>query len=209
MKLYDADWAPNPRRVRIFLAEKGIQVERIAVDLRRDEQLGAEYLAVNARGTVPALRLDNGEVIADSIAICRFFDALHPAPALFGVRPLEIARIEEWTRRIESDGYAAAVYALRNRASAFAGRALAGKWPPVPQVPALLERGQVMWGSFIAALDMRLGDSEWIAGDYSVADISALVTIDFAKVGKLAVPEEATHVRRWYEAVSARPSASA
>lgn len=209
MKLYDAPWAPSPRRVRIYLAEKGIQIERSTVDLRVDEQRSAAYLAINPRGTVPALALDNGEVIADSVAICRFFEALHPEPPLFGVRPLDIARIGEWTRRIESDGYAAAVYALRNAAPAFTDRAAAGNWPPMPQLPGLVDRARVMWATFVDALDARLAESEWIAGDFSFADITALVTIDFARAGKLSVPEGATRLRRWHEAVSARPSAMA
>lgn len=210
MKLYDADWAPSPRRVRIYLAEKAITVERVSVDLRTDEQLGEAYLAINPRGTVPALVLDDGEVITESGAICRFFEALHPQPPLFGTRPVEIARVEEWTRRIETEGYAAAVYVLRNRASAFMNRALPGHWPAVPQLPALTERGRTMWETFVARLDRRLGESEWVAGErYSFADVTALVTIDFARAAKLAVPEEAAHVARWHAAASARPSATA
>lgn len=210
MKLYDAEWAPSPRRVRIYLAEKAVQVERVVVDLKADEQPGEAYLAINPRGTVPALVLDDGEVIAESVAICRFFEALHPQPPMFGTRPVEIARVEEWVRRIEADGYAAAVYALRNRASAFMNRGLPGKWPAVPQLPALVERGRVMWDGFVATLDRRLGESEWIAGDrYSFADVTALVTVDFARAAKLAVPEAATNLTRWYAAASARPSAAA
>lgn len=210
MKLYDAAWAPNPRRVRMYLAEKGISVERVMVDLRGDEQLGEAFLAVNPRGTVPALQLDDGEVIAESTAICRFFEALHPAPPLFGARPVEVARVEGWTRRIESDGYAAAVYAFRNRSPAFAGRALPGRWPDMPQIPALAARGQAMWDVFIAALDRRLAESEWIAGDrYTFADITALATVDFARAARLAVPESAAAVQRWHAAAAARPSAGA
>lgn len=210
MKLYDAAWAPSPRRVRIFLAEKAIQVERVTIDLRADEQLGDAYRAINPRGTVPALVLDDGEVIADSVAICRFFEVLHPEPRLFGTRPAEIARVEEWTRAIEADGYAAAVYALRNRAPAFMNRGLPGAWPAVPQLPGLTERAKVMWAGFVARLDERLARAEWIAGDrYSFADLSALVAIDFARAAKLTVPEDARSIARWYAAAAARPSADA
>lgn len=210
MKLYDAAWAPSPRRVRMYLAEKAIQVERVTIDLRADEQLGGAYLAINPRGTVPALVLDDGEVIAESGAICRFFEALHQQPPMFGARPVEIARVEEWVRRIEGEGYAAAVYCLRNRAPAFMNRGLPGKWPTVPQLPALTERGKVMWEAFVAALDTRLAASEWIAGDrYTFADITALATIDFARAAKLAVPDTAGNVARWHAAASARPSAAA
>ncbi|KQT32877.1 glutathione S-transferase [Sphingomonas sp. Leaf412] len=210
MKLYDAEWAPSPRRVRIYLAEKAIQVERVTIDLKADEQLGDAYLAINPRGTVPALVLDDGETIAESVAICRFFEALHPQPPLFGARPVEVARIEDWTRRIESEGYAAAVYALRNRAAAFMNRGLPGKRGAVPQIPVLVERAKTMWADFMAVLDDRLGDGEWIAGDrYSFADVTGLVTVDFARAAKLAVPDAATNVARWHAAASARPSAAA
>lgn len=210
MKLYDAEWAPSPRRVRVYLAEKNIAVTRVAIDLRANEQLGDDYLAINPRGIVPALELDDGEMITESAAICRFFEALHPDPPLFGMRPVEVARVESWTRRIEAEGYAAAVYALRNTRPAFAGRAIPGQWPEMAQLPELAMRAQVMWAGFVDALDARLATSEWIAGErYSFADITALVTIDFARAAKLTLPEEATHVRRWHEAVSARASAGA
>ena len=209
MKLYDAAWAPSPRRVRMYLAEKRIEVERVAVDLRRDEQLDDDYLAKNPRGMVPALELDSGELITESAAICRYFEALNPAPPLFGTTPLEIARIEEWTRRIESDGYAAAVYALRNSAPHFENRGAPGKWPAIPQIRELGARALIMWGAFVDALDARLGDSAWIAGDsYSFADVTGLVTVDFAARAKLTVREDAANVRRWHEAASVRPSAN-
>ena len=210
MKLYDAVWGPSPRRVRIVLAEKGIAIERVLIDLRRDEQLGAAYLAINPRGTVPALVLDDGMVIGDSVAICRYLEALHPLPALFGMSPLEIARIEEWTRIVESQGYAAAVYALRNVAPSFADRGAAGKWPPIPQIGALADRARTMWAGFVETIDARLGAGEWVAGDaYSFADVMALTTIDFARAAKLGVREDATNIARWHAAASARPSAGA
>lgn len=210
MKLYDADRAPSPRRVRIYLAEKAISVERVTVDLRAGEHLQPAFLAINPRGTVPALRLDDGEVIGDSTAICRFFEALHPDPPLFGARPVEIARVTAWTRRVEAEGYAAAVYALRNIAAGFAGRAEAGQWPRLEQIPALAERGRVMWAQFVAILNARLGESEWLAGDrFSFADITAFVTVDFARAAKLTVGEDAANLRRWYDAMGARPSAAA
>ncbi|WCM29373.1 glutathione S-transferase N-terminal domain-containing protein [Sphingomonas sp. QA11] len=210
MKLYDAEFAPSPRRVRIFLAEKGIEIQRVMVDLRRNEQLSDPYLAVNPRGAVPALELDDGEVICESAAICRYFEALHPEPALFGSTALDIGRIESWTRRIESDGYAAAVYAFRNVHPAFQDRAAPGKWPAMPQIPELGARGLIMWGAFVEALDVRLADRDWIATDtFSFADISALVTIDFARAAKFQVPEDCRSVARWHAAASARPSAAA
>ncbi|WP_423604912.1 glutathione S-transferase family protein [Sphingomonas sp. MS122] len=210
MKLYDAPWAPSPRRVRIFLAEKGLEVPCEAIDLRSGEHLGDAYLRINPRGAVPALELDDGEVLCESAAICRYFEALHPAPPLFGTTPLEIGRIESWTRRIEGDGYAAAVYVLRNTVPAFKDRAIPGAGLPAAQIPELAARGTLMWEGFVEALDARLADREWIASDgYSFADITALVTIDFARAAKLTPSAQLTHLRRWHEAASARPSAGA
>lgn len=210
MKLYDSRGAPSPRRVRIYLAEKQIEIERIVVDLRVGEHLKDAFLAINPRGAVPALELDDGEVICESAAICRYFEALHPEPPLFGTIPVDIARIESWTRRIESDGYAAAVYVLRNTVDAFRDRAAAGKWPAMPQIPELAARGVIMWDVFVETLEAQLADRTWIATDsYSFADITALVTIDFAARCKLAIPEEALAVRRWHAAATARPSAQA
>lgn len=210
MILYDSVWAPSPRRVRIFLAEKQITVERVMIDLRRDEQLDPAFLAINPRGVVPALLLDDGAVITESAAICRFFEAMQPDPPLFGTEPRSIALIDSWSRRIESDGYAAAVYAFRNSKPQMQGRGQPGNWPPIPIIPELVDRAQVMWGCFIEALDQRLSDSTWIAGDaISFADITGLITIDFAARAGLAVPEQFHHVARWHAAMTARPSASA
>jgi len=196
--------------VRVYLAEKGIEVERVTVDLRQNEQLGDAYLAINPRGAVPALELDDGEVIVESVAICRYFESLHPEPPLFGQTPIEVARIESWTRRVEAEGYAAAAYVLRNTAPHFRDRGVTGKWPAIAQIPELAARGVIMWESFVEELDARLADSDWIAGaTYSFADLTALVTVDFARVSKLLVPERATNLRRWHAAATSRPSASA
>ncbi len=210
MKLFDAVWAPSPRRVRTYLAEKGIEVERTTLDLRADEHFSDTYLAINPRGTVPALQLDDGEVICESAAICRYFEALHPAPPLFGSSAIEIGRIESWTRRIEGDGYTAAVYAFRNSKPQMEGRGAAGKWPPIPIIPELATRGAIMWGAFVEGLEAQLAHHEWVAGDaYSFADITALVTIDFARAAKLGLPAIAPALTRWHAAASARPSAAA
>jgi glutathione S-transferase len=209
MKLYDAAWAPSPRRVRIYLAEKGIEVERVPIDLRQNEQLSDAYLAINPRGAVPALELDDGEVITESAAICRYFEAATPEPPLFGTTPVEIARIESWTRRIESDGYAAAAYAFRNSLPALKDRGVSGKWPPIPQIPELATRGAVMWKAFVEGLEEHLEGRTWIASDaYSFADVTALVTIDFAAKAGLDI-HGCGRVARWHETVSARPSARA
>ena len=210
MKLYDAVWAPNPRRVRMYLAEKGITVERRMVDLAAAENLQEPFLSLNPRGTVPVLELDDGRCIADSVAICRYFEALHPDPPLFGRDALEIARIEYWTRKIESEGYAGVVYAFRNRNKHMTDRALSGFWPPVPQLPELVMRGQNMWGWFVESLDAHLDGRDWIATEtYSFADLTALMTVDFAKATRLSDGQFPPALAAWYERVSARPSATA
>lgn len=210
MKLYDSSWAPSPRRVRIFLAEKGIEVERVMVDLRADEQLAPAYLAINPRGIVPALVLENGQIITESASICRYFEAESPYPPLFGTDSVSIGQIDAWTRRIEADGYAAAVYAFRNSKPQMQGRGQPGFWPPMPIIPELVDRAQIMWGVFSRELDARLDQSPWIAGDtFSFADITGLMTVDFAARAGLKVGDDLNHLARWHQAMSARPSAAA
>jgi len=210
MLLYDADWAPNPRRVRVFLAEKGIEVPRVAVDLRAGEHRQDAYREINPRATVPALRLDDGEVIGDSVAICRYLEALHSDPPLFGATPVEVARVEVWTRRIEQDGYLALVQAFRESHPGFESRPMPGDWPPLPQIPALGERARTVWGAFLDGFDAHLADREWVAGDrFSFADITGLVAVDFARAARVDGPETRPNVHRWREAVGARPSAMA
>jgi glutathione S-transferase len=208
--LYDAVWAPNPRRVRMYLAEKGLEIERRIVDLAGGENLRHPFLTLNPRGTVPVLQLDSGEAIADSVAICRYLEALHPDPPLFGRTPEEIGRIEAWTRKIEAEGYAGVVYAFRNRSKQMTDRALSGHWPPVPQLPELVMRGQNMWRWFLETLDDHLEGREWIAtGDYSFADLTALMTVDFAKATRLSDGNLPSAVAAWQARASARPSAQA
>lgn len=209
MKLYDYGPAPSPRRVRIFLAEKGIQLPMETVDLRAKEQFEAPYSAVSSEAVVPCLVLDDGTRIQESMAICRYFEALQPEPALFGRTPLEQALIEQWSRRAELEGYLAAGEAFRNATPGFAGRALPGSfhWP---QIPALVERGRARVQHFFRTLEARLTESPYLAGErYSVADITALVAVDFAGWSKLSLPEDCPAARRWHAEVSARPSASA
>jgi len=209
MKLYDYKMAPNARRVRIFLAEKGLDVETVQIDLAQGEQRREPYRAVNPRLAVPALELDDGSVLTESVAICRYLELLHPQPALFGSGAKGQAVVEMWHRRVELEGLLAVAEAVRNAVEFFAGRALPG---PVdfPQIPALAERGLKRIDLFHALLDEQLAASEFVAGpEYSVADIAALVACDFAKVVKKRVGEATPHLKRWHDAVSARPSAAA
>lgn len=210
MKLYDMVKAPNPRRVRIFLAEKGIEIERVEVDIPGGANLTPDYLAMNPRGVVPSLVLDDGSVLDESVAICRYFEALHPEPNLMGRDSLEAARIESWQRRMEFDGLFAVAAVFRNEAEPFANRAMPGTSPSLPAIPAMAERGRVLTAYFFELLEARLATSEFVAGDrYTIADITALVSVDFAKWVRMRVPETHAATKRWYEAVSARPSARA
>ena len=210
MKLYDMVKAPNPRRVRIFLAEKGIEVERIEVDIPGGANLGPDYCAINPRGVVPTLVLDDGTTIDESIAICRYFEARNPEPNLVGRDPLETARVEQWQRRCEFEGLFNIAMVFRNTAAPFANRAMPGTNPSLPQIPELAERGRVLTWHFLDTLEARLGESAFVASDrYTLADITALVAVDFAKWVQIRVPETHTNTRRWYEVVSSRPSARA
>ena len=209
MKLYDFKAAPNPRRVRIFLAEKGIEVETEQVDLRELQQFSDAFKAINPRCVVPALVLDDGAVVTEAMAICRYFEVLQPEPSLFGVTPLEQARVLEWEQRALNDGIGGVGEALRNRSKFFEGRAVSGP-RKIPQIEALAERGRTRALYFWEDLDAQLADKEFVAGErYSMADIDALVSVDFAGWIKLEVPEGLTNLKRWHAAVSARPSAQA
>jgi glutathione S-transferase len=203
MKLYDTKVAPNPRRARIFLAEKGISVPMEQVDIGAKQHLTPEYAAVNPLQRMPALVLDDGTVITESIAICRYFEVLQPEPPLFGAGAKEIALVEMWNRRCEFNLFA-------NVAAVFRHLHPAMKELEVPQIPAYAEamRPRAVW--FLELLDKELAAREFIAGEhYSVADITAQVAVDFMKPARVAMPEPLGHVKRWHAAVSARPSARA
>jgi glutathione S-transferase len=203
MKLYDGGRAPNPRRVRVYLAEKGIKVPTEQVDLGSMAHKSAAYTAVNPLQRVPALELDDGTIITESIAICRYFELLHPQPVLFGRDPKDVAIVEMWQRRVELHLLGPVSHIFRNLHPAMAQM-------EVPQVPAWAEANKPRVMEFLKVLDDELGKHRYIAGDnFTVADITGLIAIDFMKPAKLAVPETLANVKRWYAEVSARPSASA
>lgn len=203
MKLYDAKGAPNPRRTRIFLAEKGIELPIEPVDINAKQHKTPEFTAINPLQRLPALVLDDGTVICESIAICRYFEALRPEPPLFGQGPKEVGLVEMWSRRVENGLFATVAQVFRHLHPAM-------KELEVPQVPAWAEANKPRVFDFLAILDRQLADNEFIAGErYSIADITAQVTVDFMKVPRLAVPDEMTNVKRWHAAVSARPTARA
>src|SRR5690242_2754819 len=200
MKLYiDAGRAPNPRRVRIFLAEKGITLPTEPVDLAAQAHKTAEFRAINPMQRLPALVLDDGTVIAESIAICRYVEALHPAPPLFGEGALEQALIEMWQRRVEFHLLAIVSHVFRHLHPFMAQL-------EVPQVAAWGEANKPRVLDFLAFLDGELKTRPYVAGPhFSVADITAVVAVDFMKPAKIAMPEELADVKRWHAEVSARP----
>jgi glutathione S-transferase len=203
MKLYDGGRSPNPRRVKVFLAEKGISVPIEQVDLGKLAHKSPAYAAINPVQRVPALELDDGTVISESIAICRYFEKLHPEPALFGTDAKDQALVEMWERRIEFHLLGPVSHVFRNSHPAM-------KEMEVPQVPAWAEANKPRVMDFLALLDRELASRRYIAGDrYTVADITGMIAVDFMKPAKLAVPETLTNLKRWHDEVSARPSAKA
>lgn len=206
--LYDCASAPSPRRARILLAEKGIAHETVQIDLRAGEQFGAEYRQINPQCTVPALRTEEGVVLSDNAAIAAWLEARWPEPPLLGVTPLDKAEIASWNWKIEFDGLLAIAEVLRNSSPAMVGRALPG---PVDyaQIPELAERGRARVQQFFAELDQRLADREFIAaGQFSIADISAVVAVDFARVVRLRPDPGHSHLLRWRAEMGKRPSLS-
>jgi glutathione S-transferase len=206
MKLYDYKPAPNPRRVRIFIAEKGIEIPTVQVDLRAGEQLRPAYRAINPQCVVPYLVLDDGTGIGEVVAIWRYLEETHPTPPLMGTDAKDKAIVAMWQHRMEFEGFMAVGEAFRNFTRGFKGRALSGPHD-YEQIPELVERGKARTLNFFADLDKRLGESKFVAGPrFTVADIDAYMAIEFAGWIKLAVPPEHQNVARWREAVAARPS---
>ena len=202
--LYDCATAPSPRRARILLAEKGIAHDTVQVDLRSGEQLGDAYRALNPQCTVPALRTDEGGLLADNAAITAYLEARYPEPPLLGRTPAEKAEIASWNWRVEFEGLLAIAEALRNGSPAMANRALPG---PVDyaQIPELAERGRARVQNFFATLNTQLAGHEFVAGSaFSIADITAVVAVDFARVVKVKPGDEHPHLRRWRERMALR-----
>ena len=202
MKLYDTKMAPNPRRVRIFLAEKGIQVPDEQVDLAKAQNRTPEFLKINPYGGVPVLQLDDGTFLAESVAICRYFEETHPEPRLMGVDARDKALVEMWQRRMEQNLFGMVTGCFRNTSDFFKGR--------IPQVPEYGEVCRQAAEKAFGMIDGFLAGSKFIAGErYTIADITALVAIDFAKLIKLRITPEQKNLARWHEMVSSRPSAKA
>jgi glutathione S-transferase len=202
MRFYTATRAPNGRRTEMFLIEKGIDLPITRLDLANHEHQTAAFTALNPLQRIPVLELDDGAVITESIAICRYFEALQPEPALFGRTPLEKGQVEMWNRRMELEFYVAVQNAFRHLHPGMAGR-------QVPQIAEWGELNKQRALTFLGIIDAQLAKGPFICGEaFSVADITGFVALEFCKPARIAVPEQLGAVKRWHAAISSRPSAS-
>ena len=192
------------------MAEKGIECEVVELNIVKGDNLQEEYLAVNPRGLLPALVLDDGTVLDESGAICRYLEETVPEPALMGTDPLGRAKIEARQRHMEFDGLLAAADTFRNSYPGFAKRGMSGNVGEVAAIPELVERGKATLARFFKKLDEDLSSSQYVAGDaYTIADITALCAVDFATTAaRFPFPDDCLNVKRWHDEVSARPSAA-
>ncbi|MGY6707403.1 MAG: glutathione S-transferase [Rhizobiaceae bacterium] len=203
MKLYDGGRAPNPRRVRVFLAEKGIEVPLLEIDMAALAHRSDEVTARNPLQRLPLLELEDGTVLTESVAICRYFEELHPQPALFGTGALGKAKVEMWQRRMELNLMMPVAHAFRHIHPAMKD------WE-VPQIAEWGEANKPKAVAFLRVLDAHLAENQFAVGEtYSIADITGMIAIDFMKPARIELPEDLAHVRRWYAALKARPSAGA
>ena len=206
--LYDCATAPSPRRARILLAEKGLVHETIQVDLRSGEQFGEAFRGINPQCTVPALVTGEGRVLTDNAAIAAYLEAVQPEPALLGRTPMEKAEIASWNWRIEFEGLLAIAEGLRNGSPGLANRALPGP-RNYAQIPELAQRGAQRVQDFFETLEQRLAGREFVAADmFSIADITAVVAVDFARAVKVKMGEQHPNLQRWRAAMAQRPAMS-
>lgn len=211
MKLYHSTLAPNPRRARIFMAEKGVEYEKVEYNIPKGENLNPDFLKISPRGLLPTLELDDGTVIDESVAICRYFEETIPEPNLMGTDAKSKAQIEARQRHMEFDGLQGAAEAFRNSYPGFAKRGLGGSVGEVPAIPDLAERGKATVARFFDHLDSYLAQNAYCAGDtFTIADITAFCAVDFATTAaRIPFPTEKLNLKRWYDEVSARPSTKA
>lgn len=204
--LYDFKMAPSPRRARVLLAEKGIEHDTVAIDLAKGEQMGEAYRQINPNCTLPTLKLKDGAVLTDNAGIAAYLEAAYPEPPLMGSTPLERAEIASWQSKIESEFLMGVASALRNLNPAMKDRALPGPYD-YEQIPALAERGIAQVGHFLTKLETHLAGRDFIATrTFTIADITAGVTLDFARVIKIKPADEHPNVKRWHAALKERPS---
>ncbi len=209
MKLYTFPGAPNPRRVAIFMSEKGIDIPTVNVDLMKQEQLEPAFRAKNPNCDVPALELDDGTCLSQVNAVCRYLEAIYPENPLYGTRPEQIAQIEMWNHLCFFNGLHSVAEVLRNSPKWPEGRALTGPYD-YRKIPELMARGKQRVSDFFSDIDNHLADSEYfVGGEFSMADITALAAVDFTKWVRIEIPDTHQHLLRWYALVSERPSVKA
>ncbi len=209
MKFYDCATAPSPRRVRIFIAEKGLVIPVEEVDLAARQQHSEAFARLNPHRTVPVLELDDGSVLTSTAAIWHYLEHRYPHKPLIGCTAAERGRIVDLEWHIEQQGFMAVGESFRNKSKAFARHAFTGAHE-YPQIPPLVERGRRRAVEFFAWLNAQLADQPYVAGDaFSIADITAIVTLDFARWIKLEIPDDHTALKRWQSEVSVRPSVCA
>lgn len=207
MIFYDCATAPSPRRARMFIAEKGLEIETREVSIGKGEQLSPDFLSINPRATVPVLVTDAGQTLTENTAIAVYLEAVHPEPPLLGTTPDEKAAVAMWNAIAEQQGGAPIADALRNGNPRMAGRAITGQ-VNYDQIPELAARGMARAKTFFALVERRLQASAFIATDtITLADITTYVFIDFARVIKMPIPEENTATQSWFDGIKARPSA--
>ena len=210
MKLYDFGPAANSKRVRVFLAEKGIEVPIVELNVREDDQFKEPFTSMNPFHCVPFLELDDGTVIAESISVCRYLEEFNPEPSLFGRTAVERGIIDMWNRRVELDGFMPALHAVRNKVPLFAGRVVPGTRTDLAQLPMMVERGTEMADIFLARLEPHMAKSAFIAGaEVSIADITCWFVINMVKMLGIDVEGRYPNIHRWHTEFSARPSTDA
>ena len=209
MKLYGFGAAANAQRVQVFLAEKGIEIPLVEVNVREGEQYSEPWASMNPFNCVPFLELDDGTIIAESMTICRYIEELHPEPSLFGRTPGERAQIDMWCRRIELDGFLPMLHAVRNHVPMFSGRVIPGTRSDRPQLPALVQRGTEMMEVFLGRFEPHMADREFVARDrFTAADIIGYFAVRTTGVVGMAIEDRFPAVARWFAACSGRPAFS-
>ncbi len=200
MKLYDAGRAPNPRRVKIFLAEKGIAIETVQFDINKLEQYSAEITKINPMNRLPILELDNGAHISESVAICRYFEEIQPDPPLMGIGAEDKAIVEMWSRRTELNFLMPVAFAFRHLHPAM-------REMEKPQIAEWGEANKSRAADFLPVLNQQLAQVPFVAGErFTIADITAFITCQFMKPARITMPEELANVARWFAEIGGRPS---
>jgi glutathione S-transferase len=209
MRLFDFNRAPNPRRARMIIAEKGLNIPRVPVNLYEKEQLTPEFLAINPAGTLPVLETEDGVYLTETVAICYYLERLYPEPPLLGKSAIDSALVLQWNNIVEQNGFFSVAETLRNWSPGFRDHAFPGP-SPYPQIPQLIDRGRKRTEDFFNRIEQQLATSPYLAGaDFSLADISLLTVTDFAVWIRINPRATRPALARWYANVSARPSASA